>query len=199
MLDKAIKYSSKKAIPGISTVLDIGCGEGDSLLYLQEKYNFSCYGVDKGLTPDARTRLSGKGINVTQGSLEKPNFLIELNPMGLAFDIVIIECVLSLLPMDKLNTILPEIKRAVAQNGHLYIADVFDIDMANFNFLVKLIEDCGFDMIYCDEESEAYYSYIAENVFSKGRETFVQEQVCKEDNINNSTQTYYSLLFRKEQ
>ncbi len=51
-----------------SKILDIGCGEGDLLLYLKNERNVSARGIESD--PDKLTKSLKKGLAVTQGNID---------------------------------------------------------------------------------------------------------------------------------
>lgn len=103
-----------EAAPG-STLLDLGCGAGESLAFLQSRY------VCSGLEPDPDRRSVAQAANPTipivAGRAERLPFPDH------SFQLVLAECVLSL--TEPLSTALAEIRRVLAPDGLLLLSDVY--------------------------------------------------------------------------
>jgi ubiquinone/menaquinone biosynthesis C-methylase UbiE len=99
-------------------ILEIGCGEGARLSWLQKNLNAECYGIDPSNT--AVTALRAKGIQAIQGTADflpyKQNF----------FDIVIFGFCLYLCDREDLFRIASEADRVLRKPGWLVIVDFFN-------------------------------------------------------------------------
>ena len=108
-----IKSLTKKDLNGLS-ILDIGCGWGEHLLYFK-KFGMQCYGFDPA--PDAVAYAQKKDLNVKLAGMEKMDVF-----EGKKFDIVTLFNVLEHLA-DPVN-ILKEINEKVLNKKGLLIIDV---------------------------------------------------------------------------
>lgn len=98
-------------------ILDIGCGMGTTIAYLQDKYGVDSLGID----PSDKLLLYGKNknpkLNIHKGVGEELS--IEDNDM----DGVFCECTLSLMT-DKYK-VIKEIHRVLRAGGYVVISDVY--------------------------------------------------------------------------
>lgn len=102
------------AAPG-SALLDLGCGAGESLAFLQTRY------ICTGLEPDLHRRRAAQAANptipVVDGRAEQLPFPDH------SFQLVLAECVLSL--TQPLSAALAEIRRVLVPGGLLLLSDVY--------------------------------------------------------------------------
>jgi len=102
--------------PGDS-VLDLGCGKGESLSLLRKEYHCCPTGLEPN--PEHRTaaEAANPGIPVLEGRAESLPFPEQ------SFQLVLAECVLSL--CEPVETALSEIKRVLLPGGTLLLSDVY--------------------------------------------------------------------------
>lgn len=171
------KIFEKEHIHESSHILDVGCGTGQTVAYLSQKYGAKIIGIDSNTTmvEKAKKRMSKSGlpVNILQCTVEK----IPLPNQH--FDIIISESVLSF--VNKPNA-LSEIFRllknegnfiAIEQtmNGRLEVAEENDIkQFYGFDTLlmeqdwVKLLKQAGFKQVdiikqmEIDSEPDFHYS-----------------------------------------
>ncbi len=102
-------------------ILDIGCGEGDACMHLQEKYGFQITGIDTSpvVIEEGLKRHPGLDLRVGDGEF------LEDFPSA-SFDGVMMECVLSLtnLPEEALHEAYCVLKKG----GKLILTDLYRKD-----------------------------------------------------------------------
>ncbi len=105
-------------LPKGSKVLDIGCGNGETLEFLQDNYGFVGKGIDLSLKMINESKERNPKLDISYGDGE---FLDEFP--SLHFDGVLMECVLSLvnIPEEALHEIYCVLKRG----GKLFISDLY--------------------------------------------------------------------------
>lgn len=108
-------------IPGLgdnSAVLEIGCGEGSRLSWLQEHRGISCYGVEPSAWAVGMAR--DRNVDVRQGTADRLPF-----DDGM-FDVVIFGWCLYLCDREDLFRIAYEADRVLRNPGWLLILDYFN-------------------------------------------------------------------------
>jgi SAM-dependent methyltransferase len=106
--------------PKGARVLDVGCGEGDTLEFLEKTYGVTGVGVDMSEDLLRRGRERRPGLDLRRGEMEMLDF------PSFEFDGVIMECALSLstLQLESLHEAWCVLKKG----GKLIIADLYAID-----------------------------------------------------------------------
>lgn len=104
-----------------SKVLDIGCGEGDTIIHLQEDLGMTAEGIDINLARISEAKEKHPGIDVKFGDGE---FLDGY--MSYTFDGILMECSLSLINMP--DEALHEAYCVMKKGGKLIISDLYEID-----------------------------------------------------------------------
>ncbi len=102
-------------------ILDIGCGEGDSIVWLNEEKGMKAEGIDINLARIAEAKEQHPGIDVKYGDGE---FLDEY--MSFTFDAVLMEGCLSQINMP--DEALHEAWCVLKKGGKLIISDVYEKD-----------------------------------------------------------------------
>lgn len=102
-------------------ILDIGCGEGDTCLHLQEKYGYQVTGIDTSplVIEEGLKRHPGLDLRVGDGEF------LEDFPSA-SFDGVMMECVLSLTNMPE--EALHEAYCVLRKGGKLIVTDLYRKD-----------------------------------------------------------------------
>lgn len=98
-------------------VLEVGCGDGTRLAWLQNTLNVDCYGVEPSAQAVAAAR--AKGINAQQGTAD----VLPLDSQS--FDIVIFGFCLYLCDREDLFRIASEADRVLRTPGWLMIMDFY--------------------------------------------------------------------------
>ena len=104
-----------------SKILDIGCGEGESLNHLKTKYGIEGEGIDMSLPMISKAKEKYPDIKVSFGDGE---FLD--NYSSYTFDGVMMECVLSLINIP--DEALHEAYCVLKKGGMLIISDLYEKD-----------------------------------------------------------------------
>jgi len=106
-----------------SRVLEVGCGEGDTLAHIAAVYGFDCHGIDKSDELIRRGREKHTGINLWVADAPHiPTIGSNNKTESQSFDAVILECVLSV--SDDPEKMLYECAAALTPGGYLLIADL---------------------------------------------------------------------------
>jgi ubiquinone/menaquinone biosynthesis C-methylase UbiE len=104
-------------LPVGARIADIGCGEGDTVAYLRERYHWEATGLDASLERLSRGRRRFAGVPLLQGRAEKLPFAAS------TLDGVIMECSLSL--MGDLPGVVKEVGRVLTVGGKWGITDLY--------------------------------------------------------------------------
>jgi SAM-dependent methyltransferase len=179
--------------PG-SRVLDIGCGEGDTIARLTDEYGYVCAGIDKSgelirLGRENHPRLDLRAGDAAQVGVIAPE----------SFEAALIECVLSV--SKDPAAILSGAARALKPDGYLLISDLCGRDevhniggstgrqgvgVASSRFLrvkfpsivcgglvllyglTEVLQGMGFSPISFEDRSRDLDSFVAEKIFEYG-------------------------------
>lgn len=157
--------------------LDIGCGMGATVDYLQTEYDIEAFGID----PSEKLIQLGKdsyGLNLTIGKGESLPY--EDN----YFDLVFTECTLSL--MDDHKKAMEEVYRVLKPNGYYIVSDVYakrieyieDLkethvqsclrNLFDLDILSMEIEDIGFKIIALEDWSFYLKQLMVDIIFKYG-------------------------------
>ncbi len=105
-------------LPKGAKVLDIGCGTGETMEYLEKEYGFQCSGIDLSMA------------RIKEGKTRNPNLKMEYGDgefldsfSSYSFDGVLMECTLSLvnLPEEALHEAYCVLKKG----GKLFLSDLY--------------------------------------------------------------------------
>ncbi len=100
----------------VTRVLDVGCGRGESLAFIRERYGCNVFGVERNFAFCEQARVQYPEIPIFFADAE-------VLPFGDAsFDLVLAECALSV--FDCPESALAEIGRVLAPEGVLLATDV---------------------------------------------------------------------------
>jgi len=105
-------------LPKGSKVLDIGCGLGETMEYLETEYGFECSGIDLSLERIQEGKTRNPGLNIKYGDGE---FLDEFS--SYSFDGLIMECTLSLINLP--DEALHEAYCVLKKGGRLFVSDLY--------------------------------------------------------------------------
>jgi ubiquinone/menaquinone biosynthesis C-methylase UbiE len=153
--------------PEGARVLDAGCGEGDTLAFLERTYGINGVGIDRSEELLRRGREKYPRLDLRRGEMETPDF-----PSS-EFDGAIMECVLSL--SDSRLESLREVRRLLKKGGKLIIADLYVIDpdpeavaRARKDSLAEAFDEQGFELLLRRDKTELLRSFVAEKIFEYG-------------------------------
>lgn len=160
------------------SVLDIGCGKGITVEYLEKEYHLRSYGIDPSKVLLKQGKSRNPKINICEGTGENIPFLDN------CIDGIFAECTLSL--MNDLPKVLNEINRVLKINGWFIITDVYAknpeyLNLLNeFNFktclrglhdiekLKRNLASNGFNIILFKDYSDILRELFVKIVFKYG-------------------------------
>ena len=177
--------------PGMK-LLDVGCGIGQSLEYLYNKFGIIPSGID----------ISEKAIAMARKRLPSAFFRVgdaaALPFKDASFDAVVSECVLSLLNMSEIKPAsidaISEIRRVLCPPGTLIISDVCEKD--DLKNIQRRYEQSGFEVICFEEHNAALVTYAAEAYNQDARSSCFTEEVETACNTYNRA-TYYLMICKR--
>ena len=108
------------AFPAGARILELGCGEGDALAMLEKTYGVRGTGIDGSDALLRRGRERHPELDLRRGEMEMPDF------PSFEFDGVILECALSLSPLQL--EVLHEAWCVLKRGGKLILADLYRIN-----------------------------------------------------------------------
>jgi SAM-dependent methyltransferase len=121
-------------LPRDARVLDLGCGIGTTLNYLNAEHRLAEFGIDASLEKLSHARLNNPGLALIQSIAE------QLPMTDASVDAILAECTLSLFDA---NAALRECKRVLKRDGYLIANDVYARDEAGIAALRQLpAESC---------------------------------------------------------
>jgi ubiquinone/menaquinone biosynthesis C-methylase UbiE len=163
-------------------VLDIGCGEGETLEYLQDNFGVRCIGIDKSVTQIQK----GKGRNPQLDLREGAADFLEFS--SLTFNAVIMECILSVTEMK--TEVIHEAYCVLKAGGKLIIADLCKRDEAaarsegteressiatenddgtvNVGKLINACNELGFKQLLWEDKSKDLDVFMIEKIMAYG-------------------------------
>jgi len=149
---------ARSGLPLGASVLDVGCGAGDSLVWL-ERHGFAGIGVDR----DERT-LAIAAARVVSALFHGDG--AHLPFADACFDAVLSECSLSLMP-DR-RAALVEWVRVLKSGGRLLLADVDWPRRDGRDDLREDIVAAGFTILHDDDRSDVFAGFVARFIFRYG-------------------------------
>lgn len=181
--------------PEGKSLLDLGCGTGESLIRLKELYTCSGLDLSKEMLEIAHKKLKNKGVNLFLGDMRE--FYT-----GEKYDIIIslFDTVNHLTAIEDLNDLFSSVKENLNPNG-IYIFDVVDREFMNKMFPGGIFYDERKDMtIIWEHWLENNLDFIEANFFVKNKNNtydkykeyyekkiFTEEEIKKELQNNDLT------------
>lgn len=108
-------------LPKGSGVLDVGCGRGETVEFLEEKYGYKCSGIDLSMARIKEGKERNPKRNIKYGDGE---FLDDFS--SFSFDGVLMECTLSLINLP--DEALHEAYCVLKKGGKLFVSDLYAKD-----------------------------------------------------------------------
>jgi ubiquinone/menaquinone biosynthesis C-methylase UbiE len=108
----------KWKLPKGSKVLDVGCGLGETMEFLQREYGFACTGIELSMPRIQEVKKRNPELEVKYGDGE---FLDEFQ--SYSFDGVLMECTLSLINLP--DEALHEAYCVLKKGGKLFLSDLY--------------------------------------------------------------------------
>lgn len=154
-------------------VIDLGCGMGSTVHYIQETVGCQCLGVDQSEAMILAARRHYPKSSYIMGIGEYLPFENE------QVDAVIMECSLSV--MDDPLVVLSEVKRILKCNGHLAISDLYlksqraeTLQTERSPLLeaewMNLLKTSGYKNVAFQDRSYTWRSYIAQMIWENGED-----------------------------
>jgi ubiquinone/menaquinone biosynthesis C-methylase UbiE len=180
-----IAYAVRKAgLKEDSRILDIGCGEGETMEMLKERFNIRCSGIDKSAELVNRGKTRYPDMDIREGEADFLEFPIR------SFDGVLLECVLSVADMQ--TEVIHESYCVLKDGGKLIISDLFvkgvrprrregqddgacgslcDAEVRGAidpEKLVRVCEEIGFREMLWEDRSNDLNAFVAETIMQYG-------------------------------
>lgn len=154
-----------KAVPG-TALLDIGCADGAAAQCAQREFELCVTAVDIDSEAVARARATGIDARCADAAA--------LNFPSQTFDIVLMECVLSLVN-DK-EEALKQISYVLRPSGYLILSDLYQKDegakacgeVIDLKALIDSLKRLGLESVVCEERTRDMKSFIAQAIMSYG-------------------------------
>lgn len=152
-------------IPG-AKVIDVGCGAGMTVEYLQNVLGLHSIGVDLSEIRLAEGKKRSPGLQLVQASGEKLPFA------DASFDGGIAECSMSV--MKDAGAVLAEISRVLVPGGKLAITDIYLptsdtlAGYMNAGQLKKMLEKRGFTIGIWEDQSACLREFVACYIMEHG-------------------------------
>jgi len=159
-------------------LLDLGCGQGATVRYLDQTYGLTAVGIDPSQKLLAMARKNNPNKAFLVGSGETIPFPDDL------FQGVLSECTLSL--MTDMTAALKEVYRVMKNNGTFFITDVyarnpdsleaiknhqFESCMRGLYDLKQVqadVESAGFEIVLLEDHSELLKQLLVKTIFEFG-------------------------------
>lgn len=154
-----------KAAPG-AVLLDVGCGDGTAAQCAQNEFGLCVTATD--IDEEAVTRAKARGVDARCADIETMDIPERL------FDIVLMECVLSLL--DPKKRVLEKICSMLCPGGYLILSDLYRKNECadahegtiDLKVMVKWLKELGMECTACEDRTRDLKAFAAQAVMSHG-------------------------------
>ncbi|WP_348639448.1 class I SAM-dependent methyltransferase [Salibacterium salarium] len=181
-------FINKKAfstinLPSSTSILDIGCGTGQTAAFLNHKYGCLVTGIDKHpiMIEKAKNRLNKTpSVKIVKGDAECLSFKDN------AFDFILAESVISFTNVSKT---LQELSRVLKQGGQMIAIEMSSTHSLSDKFQKKIENLYGIHKVLSQKEWEeklihaGFHSISIKNVSPELKETFITDMQPSE-NLN---------------
>lgn len=142
------------------TVLDIGCGPGTSLAFLEENLGIIPFGIDKSETSIQ------KALNLHPSIHAQAGDAAALPYADGTFNHVMLECILTLL--EDPETALAESIRVLAPGGHLIISSLTGPGLLEPAWLTARMSESGLKLTYQEDRTKDLTQYMIDTILKYG-------------------------------
>lgn len=175
LTDRAIKICKFEIQ---NKIIDVGCGMGETVERLKDKYNLDAYGIDPSIKLLQLGKEKYKNNNLQYGKGE------ELPYKDCFFKGVLAECTMSL--MEDYEKTIMESKRVLEQNGYFVVSDVYARKpeyleavqkhnikscmrgLFNVNILMDKIINSGFEIVCFEDWTDLLKQLMVKIIFKYG-------------------------------
>lgn len=195
-------------------LLDLGCGQGATVRYLNDEWGLSAKGIDPSQQLITMARKKGCDEEFMIGRGEAIPFA------DASFDGVLSECTLSL--MDDLDQTLSEVHRVLKDRGYFFITDVYarkpemlhELKNDPFKSCMRGLYDLdrfkdrlskrGFQVILAEDHSELLKQLLVKTIFAYGsmnefwKKTAGNCAAGFQETLKMCKPGYYMMIARKE-
>jgi ubiquinone/menaquinone biosynthesis C-methylase UbiE len=152
-----------------SRILEVGCGEGDTLARIASDYGFDCMGIDKSKELIRRglakhPALDLRVVNEPYTSADHDEIKPPYNTAQ-PFDAIIMECVLSVSGDPKKN--LQSYANALKPKGYLLISDLCERNQKP-DALIESARKLGLKMLTLEDRTADLDSFAIEKIMEYG-------------------------------
>jgi SAM-dependent methyltransferase len=179
------------------TLLDIGCGDGDTVAILSERYGLICTGIDSSVKMIEQGRASHPGLDLRVYQTNQTAKSIYFEGIG-AFDAVLFQCSLSV--MDDMAGAVRSASKLLEAGGALIIADLCSrsstrspgeeigsnkaAGIIDTDELDAVCRSCGIDPIGRSDRTSDLDTFAAEVILSHGSLTAYFNNICNGDALS---------------
>lgn len=142
------------------TVLDIGCGPGTSLAFLEENLGIIPFGIDKSETSIRKALHLHPSIHAQAGDAAA------LPYADGTFNHVMLECILTLL--EDPEAALAESIRVLAPDGHLIISSLTGPGLLDPAWLTARMCESGLQLTYQEDRTKDLTQYMIDTILEYG-------------------------------
>jgi ubiquinone/menaquinone biosynthesis C-methylase UbiE len=169
-------------------LLDIGCGNGESLGHLSAKFGIIPYGIDISdeAIECARQKSNPHRAQLSVGSAQSLPYEDSF------FDAALCECVFSIL--DSFCGALAEIRRVLSPNGILIASDI--CKRSELDGIQERFKRAGFDILAFEEHRAALVTYAAE-AYESGALSSRPAMAAETARFVYSQSTYYLIVCQR--
>lgn len=149
--------------PG-SALLDVGCGDGTAAQCAQREFGLRVTAIDPD--PEAVSHACALGIDARVGGAAELEFPAQ------SFDLVLMECVLSL--VGEKERALERIRSVLRPGGCLILSDLYRKDARAGDTALDLpaltgrLKELGLQSVLCEDRTRDLNSFIAQAIISCG-------------------------------
>jgi arsenite methyltransferase len=179
-------------LPQGASVLDVACGDGDTVEFLRGERKFDACGVDANAPENGKPyiqRAAADFLPFVEGR----------------FDAIFCECSFSLFPAPE--AVLREFSRVLKSGGSLIMSDLY-ARRESRSFagqvrrlytkpeLEKLLTNCGFESLVFEDHLDEMVTMAAELIMDKGADAFYGDMGGSADEFLAASCSYYLLTAR---